>query len=91
MAVNARQKGQGLKDNLPHLRNTDTEPEEVSEYCGANGDADVVGISGNTYRSKNIKKCTCMTGWSKRRDSRQDELPAVFTRKQCRHSGDNDT
>ena len=57
MAVNARQKGARFERQLAgHLREYGYRTRRGQQYCGANGDADVVGTSGNTYRSKTSGK-----------------------------------
>ena len=88
MAVNARQKGARFERQLArHLREYGYRTRRGQQYCGANGDADVVGLPGIHIEAKHQEKMH-LYDWMEqaRRDSRQDSQE-----KQCRHSGDNDT
>lgn len=83
MAVNARQKGARFERQLAgHLREYGYRTRRGQQYCGANGDADVVGLPGMHIEAKHQEKMH-LYDWMEqaRRDSRQDELPAVFHKK----------
>lgn len=83
MAVNARQKGARFERQLAgHLREYGYRTRRGQQYCGANGDADVVGLPGIHIEAKHQEKMH-LYDWMEqaKRDSRQDELPAVFHKK----------
>ena len=75
MAVNARQKGARFERQLAgHLREYGYRTRRGQQYCGANGDADVVGLPGIHIEAKHQEKMH-LYDWMEqaRRDSRQDE------------------
>lgn len=52
------------------------------QYCGSNGDADVVGLSGIHIEVKRVEKLNIMKAMKQsQEDARSGELPAVFHRK----------
>lgn len=57
------------------------------QYCGANGDADVVGLEGIHLECKRTER-TDLYGWIEQaeRDAREGELPVVVHRKNNKKS-----
>lgn len=55
------------------------------QYCGANGDADVVGLPGIHIEAKHQEKMQ-LYDWMEqaKKDAKPDELPAVFHKKNNR-------
>lgn len=52
------------------------------QYCGANGDADVVGLPGIHIECKRVEKLNIDNAMEQAtRDARESEFPAVFHRK----------
>jgi hypothetical protein len=52
------------------------------QYCGANGDADVVGLPGIHVEAKRVERLQLQSAMDQAvRDARPGELPAVFHRK----------
>lgn len=52
------------------------------QYCGANGDADVVGLPGIHVEAKFVEKLNIQDAMAQaKRDARPEEIPAVFHRK----------
>lgn len=81
--TNSRQKGaRGERELAAVLREHGFECRRGQQFCGANGDADVVGLPGihiecKRVESLNIHKATEQA----KSDARENELPAVFHRK----------
>ena len=52
------------------------------QYCGANGDADVVGLKGIHIECKRVERLNIYDAISQANtDKKEDEFPAVFHRK----------
>lgn len=52
------------------------------QYCGANGDADVVGLPGIHIECKRVERLNLVEAMHQaERDARPGELPAVFHRR----------
>ena len=52
------------------------------QYCGANGDADVVGLKGIHIECKRVERLNIYDAITQAKsDAREDEFPAVFHRK----------
>ena len=52
------------------------------QYCGANGDADVVGLKGIHIECKRVERLNIYDAISQAKaDKKDDEFPAVFHRK----------
>jgi hypothetical protein len=52
------------------------------QFSGANGDADVVGLSGVHIEAKRVERLNIYTAMAQsKRDARPGEIPAVFHRK----------
>ena len=83
MAINSRQKGKAGELELAHiLQDYGYDARRGQQYCGANGDADVVGLPGIHIESKrvenlNIDKAMAQT----QHDAKNGEIPVVMHRK----------
>ena len=81
--TNSRQKGARFERTLAAaLRDYGYECRRGQQYCGANGDADVIGLPGIHIEAKHQERMS-LYEWMEqaKRDARQDELPAVFHKK----------
>lgn len=81
--TNSRQKGARFERTLAAaLRDYGYECRRGQQYCGANGDADVIGLPGIHIEAKHQERMS-LYDWMEqaKRDARQDELPAVFHKK----------
>ena len=83
MAVNSRRKGAaGERELASVLREYGHDCRRSQQYCGANGDADVVGLPGIHIECKRVEKLNIYDAIDQsRRDAVNRELPAVFHRK----------
>ncbi len=81
--MNSRQKGKrGELELAKILKNYGYEARRGQQYCGANGDADVVGLPGVHIEVKRTERFKLYDAMEQaERDAREDEIPAVFTRK----------
>lgn len=62
--MNSRQKGaRGERELAKVLRSYGYETRRGQQYCGANGDADVMGLPGIHIECKRVKGSTSMTQW----------------------------
>lgn len=82
--MNSRQKGKRGELELAHILKTSYgyEARRGQQYCGANGDADVVGLPGvhiEVKRTERFKLYDAMK--QSERDAKDDEIPVVITRK----------
>ena len=81
--TNSRQKGARFERTLAAaLRDYGYECRRGQQYCGVNGDADVIGLPGIHIEAKHQERMS-LYDWMEqaKRDARQDELPAVFHKK----------
>ena len=81
--TNSRQKGARFERTLAsELRGYGYECRRGQQYCGKNGDADVIGLPGIHIEAKHQERMS-LYDWMEqaKRDARQDELPAVFHKK----------
>lgn len=81
--TNSRQKGARFERALAaELRWYGYECRRGQQYCGKNGDADVIGLPGIHIEAKHQERMS-LYDWmdQAKRDARQDELPAVFHKK----------
>ena len=81
--TNSRQKGARFERTLAAaLRDYGYECRRGQQYCGTNGDADVIGLPGIHIEAKHQERMN-LYDWmgQAKRDARQDELPAVFHKK----------
>ena len=81
--TNSRQKGARFERALAaEFRGYGYECRRGQQYCGANGDADVIGLPGIHIEAKHQERMS-LYDWMEqaKRDARQGELPAVFHKK----------
>ena len=81
--MNSREKGaRGERELASKLREYGYDCRRGQQYCGANGDADVVGLPGIHIEAKRTER-TAMYDWlaQAKRDAREGEIPTVFHRK----------
>ena len=81
--TNSRQKGARFERTLAAaLRDYGYECRRGQQYCGANGDADVIGLPGIHIEAKHQERMS-LYDWmdQAKRDAKQGELPAVFHKK----------
>lgn len=86
MAINSIEKGKRFERELARrLRMYGYDCRRGQQYCGSNGDADVVGLHGIHIEAKRQEKMQ-LYDWMEqaRRDAKPDELPAVFHKKNNR-------
>lgn len=83
MAINSRAKGARAERALAKtLREHGYECRRGQQYCGANGDADVVGLPGIYIECKHVQALNIHNAMDKaKQDSQEDALPAVFHKK----------
>ena len=81
--TNSRQKGARFERTLAHkLKEYGYECRRGQQYCGANGDADVVGLKGIHIEAKAVERLNIYDAINQaKRDAKEDELPAVFHKK----------
>lgn len=81
--MNSKNKGaRGERELASLLRKYGYDTRRGQQYCGANGDADVVGLPGVHIEVKRVEKLNLYDAIAQaKHDSRKDELPAVFHRK----------
>ena len=83
MSKFSRDKGKrGEREVALILREHGFEARRGQQYCGANGDADVVGVPGLHIEVKRTEKFRMYEALDQAiNDAIEDELPVVFTRK----------
>ena len=83
MSKFSRDKGKrGEREVALILREHGFEARRGQQYCGANGDADVVGVPGLHIEVKRTEEFRMYEALDQAiNDAREDELPVVFTRK----------
>lgn len=83
MPINSRAKGAaGERELAAKLRAYGYECRRGQQFCGANGDADVVGLPGVHIECKRVERLSLYEAMSQaERDRREGEVPAVFHRK----------
>lgn len=81
--TNSRQKGaRGERELAAVLREHGYDCRRGQQYCGANGDADVVGLPGIHIECKRVESLNIHKAAEQAKsDARENELPAVFHRK----------
>lgn len=81
--MNSRNKGAvGERELASKLREYGYECRRGQQYCGSNGDADVVGLPAVHIECKRVERLDIYSAMSQsKRDSKSGELPAVFHRK----------
>lgn len=83
MAINSKQKGaSGERELAKILRDYGYETIRSVQYCGANGDADVVGVSGLHIECKRVERLNIYDAIKQSvNDAREGEMPVVMHRK----------
>lgn len=81
--MNSRQKGAvGERELAKKLREYGYDCRRGQQYCGANGDADVIGLEGIHIECKRVERLNIDDAMLQAiRDRREGECPAVFHRK----------
>ena len=81
--MNSRQKGAaGERELAKKLREYGYECRRGQQYCGTNGDADVIGLPGIHIECKRVERLNIDDAMLQSiRDRREGEYPAVFHRK----------
>lgn len=84
MPVNSRQKGARYERELAAAFKDEgfKQARRGQQYCGANGDADVVGLPGIHVEAKRVERLNLYRAMDQAiRDAREGEIPTVFHRK----------
>lgn len=83
MAINSRDKGARFERYLASkLKEYGYDCRRGQQYCGANGDADVVGLPGIHIEAKAVERLNIYDAVNQsKRDAKEGELPAVFHKK----------
>lgn len=81
--MNAKQKGnRGERELAKKLREHGYDCRRGQQFCGANGDADVVGLPGIHIEVKRVEKLNVSNAMSQAiGDAKHGDIPAVFHRK----------
>lgn len=81
--MNSRNKGaNGERELANKLRDYGFACRRGQQYCGANGDADVVGLPGIHIECKRVERLNIEDAMTQAKaDAKQHEVPAVFHRK----------
>lgn len=83
MTINSKAKGARFERELANLlKGRGYDSRRGQQFCGANGDADVVGLEGIHIEAKHQERMQ-LYDWiaQAKRDCKPDELPAVFHKK----------
>ena len=83
MSINGKQKGtRGELELVKKLKEYGYDCKRSVQYCGANGDADVIGLEGIHIECKRVERLNIDDAMLQAiRDRREGEFPAVFHRK----------
>ena len=83
MAINSKKKGaEGERELSRKLREYGYDCRRSVQYCGANGDADLVGIPGLHIECKRVERLNISDAMSQAiSDAREGEIPVVMHRK----------
>jgi Holliday junction resolvase len=86
MGINSREKGRRGEVELAHeLEKYGYKAYRSQQYCGANGDADVVGIPGLHIECKRVEKLNIDNAMDQSiSDAKDGEIPVVIHRKNRR-------
>ena len=81
--MNSRDKGaRGERELASKLREYGYDCRRGQQYCGANGDADVVGLPKLHIECKRVERLNLYDAMAQaKHDKKPEELPAVFHRK----------
>ena len=83
LPINSREKGaKGERELSNKLKDYGFDTRRGQQYCGANGDADVVGLPGIHIECKRVERLNIYDAMAQSKaDKKQDETPAVMHRK----------
>lgn len=83
MGINSKSKGAtGERELAKKLKEYGYDCRRGQQYCGVNGDADVVGLDGIHIECKRVERLNIYEAMLQAiRDRKPDEYPAVFHRK----------
>lgn len=84
MAINSKAKGARFERKLAELLREHgfSDARRGQQYCGANGDADVVGLPGIHIEAKAVERLNLDEAMKQStRDSKGDEIPVVIHKK----------
>ncbi len=81
--MNSREKGaKGERELANKLKEYGYDCRRGQQYCGANGDADVVGLPKIHIECKRVERLNLYDAMAQaKQDARDGEVPAVFHRK----------
>ncbi len=81
--TNSKRKGaKGERELSSKLREYGFNTRRGQQYCGANGDADVVGLPGVHIECKRVQKLNLYDAMAQAKsDAKEGEIPTVFHRK----------
>ncbi len=80
--MNSNQKGKrGELELTRKLKEYGYECRRGQQYCGANGDADVVGLPGVHIECKRVEKLNLSLAMKQAQNDTDKDVPAVFHRK----------
>lgn len=84
--INSRQKGARFERTLANkLKEYGYDCRRGQQYCGANGEADVVGLPGIHIEAKAVERLNLYDAVEQsKRDAREGEIPTVFHKKNGR-------
>ena len=81
--INSRQKGaRGERELSLKLKEHGYETRRGQQYCGSNGDADVVGLPGIHIECKRVERLNLYDAMAQSKsDANDGEVPTIFHRK----------
>lgn len=81
--TNSKQKGNRFEREVASLfRAEGYEARRGVQYCGINGDADVIGVPGVHLEAKHVERLNIYDAMAQaKRDKRENELPVVIHKK----------
>lgn len=81
--TNSKQKGaRGERELSSKLQEYGYDTRRGQQYCGANGDADVIGLPGIHIECKRVERLNIYDAIGQAKsDAKHDEIPTVFHRK----------
>lgn len=83
MPINSRSKGaRGERELAKRLKEYGYDSRRGQQYCGANGDADVIGLPGIHIEVKRTERFSLYDALAQsKHDAKADEIPVVMHRK----------